>query len=207
MTAKTLTCIAIACDLCGETFTDEESGGIPHFDTIPEARDFQDAWDAEFRWTICDDGYAVCPADDEKHDAARADLAPKPPTVQVPGQQEIPAEALPGFRGAGDCEPCQGTGLNIGLPGNCPVCGGTGNEPAADDAPSCRDCGTWPCARHATDADRAEHERATGSDEAETGGEPCRPCGGQGFWYTPGGEETVDCLLCGGTGVAGGAEQ
>jgi hypothetical protein len=73
----------------------------------------------------------------------------------------------------------------------------------ADDAPTCRDCGTWPCSRHATDADRAEYEQATGSSETETGGEPCRPCGGQGFRYTPGGEETVDCLLCGGTGVAG----
>lgn len=30
------------------------------------------------------------------------------------------------FRGAGDCEPCQGTGLNIGQPGDCPACGGTG---------------------------------------------------------------------------------
>jgi hypothetical protein len=27
---------------------------------------------------------------------------------------------------SGDCEPCQGTGLNIGLPGQCPECGGTG---------------------------------------------------------------------------------
>lgn len=35
-----------------------------------------------------------------------------------------------------------------------------GPDPAADDAPSCRDCGTWPCARHATDADKAEHAAA-----------------------------------------------
>lgn len=28
------------------------------------------------------------------------------------------------------------------------------------DAPSCRDCGTWPCGRHATDTDKAEHAAA-----------------------------------------------
>lgn len=28
---------------------------------------------------------------------------------------------------SGDCEPCQGTGLNIGQPGNCPDCRGTGS--------------------------------------------------------------------------------
>jgi len=50
-----------------------------------------------------------------------------------------------------------------------------------------------------TAEDKAEYAQATGSGD----GEPCRPCGGQGFRYTPGGEETVDCMLCGGTGVAG----
>lgn len=35
-------------------------------------------------------------------------------------------------------------------------------EPDPDaDAPSCRDCGTWPCARHATHEDRAEYQQAT----------------------------------------------
>lgn len=34
---------------------------------------------------------------------------------------------------------------------------------ADGDAPSCRDCGTWPCARHATHEDRAEHAAATGT--------------------------------------------
>lgn len=41
--------------------------------------------------------------------------------------------------------------------------------PAEDDGPACRDCGAWPCARHATDADRAEYAQATGRNEAESG--------------------------------------
>jgi hypothetical protein len=40
------------------------------------------------------------------------------------------------------------------------------SDAADDDAPTCRDCGTWPCSRHATDADRAEYEQATGSAES-----------------------------------------
>lgn len=89
MTAKTLTCIAITCDLCGDPFTDESEGVIPHFDTVQEARDFQDAWDEDYRWSIQDDGYAVCTGDDEAHERARAELAPKPPVVQVPGQTAL----------------------------------------------------------------------------------------------------------------------
>ena len=38
-----------------------------------------------------------------------------------------------------------------------------------DDAPTCRDCDTWPCGRHATDEDKAEYARATGSVESGSG--------------------------------------
>lgn len=38
-----------------------------------------------------------------------------------------------------------------------------------DDAPTCRDCGTWPCGRHATAEDKAEYAQAIGSDAAESG--------------------------------------
>lgn len=36
-------------------------------------------------------------------------------------------------------------------------------NPADDDAPTCRDCQTWPCSRHATEQDIAEYAARTGS--------------------------------------------
>lgn len=97
MTLKQHACLTIACDICGETFTDEEQGATPHFDSAAEARAYQDAWDAEYRWTIRDDGYAICPLDDEEfsHDLARAALTAVP-DPQVPGQTVI---ALAGTEG------------------------------------------------------------------------------------------------------------
>ena len=77
------------------------------------------------------------------------------------------------------CTGCDGTGQrrDFNTEGEfesverCGGCDGTGrvaseDESCDEDAPTCRDCGTWPCARHATDADRAEHEQATESGAA-----------------------------------------
>lgn len=85
---KTHSCLTVACNLCNETFTDDEDG-IPHFDTIQEARDYQDAWGDEYQWTISDDGYAICSADDEEHVQARAALSAAELQPQVPGQLEL----------------------------------------------------------------------------------------------------------------------
>lgn len=84
------------------------------------------------------------------------------------------ADAEPATR---TCTVCNGTGLRRDFNAHgefesaerCGACDGTGRvasdaEGADADAPTCRDCGTWPCARHATDADRAEYAQATSDD-------------------------------------------
>ncbi len=37
-----------------------------------------------------------------------------------------------------------------------------------DDAPTCRECGTWPCGRHATEADIAEYQAAESASRDQT---------------------------------------
>lgn len=94
------------------------------------------------------------------------------PSALVPGRQDTAAETR-------TCTGCDGTGerRDFNADGEfesverCGGCDGTGRvaiaaEDSDDDAPTCRDCGTWPCARHATEADRAEYEQATESGSA-----------------------------------------
>lgn len=87
MTAKTVTCIAIVCDVCDTEYDLEGEGFAQHFGSIEGA--VKDLADDE--WTVQPDGYAICPCDDEDHDAARAELAPKPPVEQIAGQGELVA--------------------------------------------------------------------------------------------------------------------
>lgn len=95
MTAKTVTCTVIACDICGDELDAERDEGIRHYDSITEAINSEKDEDFEYAWIIQPDGYAVCPTDDENgvHEAARAALRPPPPAEQIPGQQQIPATA------------------------------------------------------------------------------------------------------------------
>lgn len=88
MTITQHSCITLACNMCDAKLNEEFEGYIPHFTTVQQARDFQDAWDEGAKWVIQDDGYALCPEDDEQHAAARAALKP---AEQILGQQEIPA--------------------------------------------------------------------------------------------------------------------
>lgn len=87
MSAKTTTCIQIACDICDELYDVEGEGFTQHFATIADAVKYV----ADDEWKITDSGYAICPADDDDHDQARAELEPAPPAEQIPGQQQIPA--------------------------------------------------------------------------------------------------------------------
>lgn len=85
MTARTVTCIAIACDVCDTEYDLEGEGYAQHFASVEGA--VKDLADDE--WTVQADGYAICPCDDEDHAAARAALKPKPAAPQIPGQTEI----------------------------------------------------------------------------------------------------------------------
>lgn len=85
MTARTVTCIAIACDVCDTEYDLEGEGYTQHFASLEGAvKDL-----ADDGWTVQSGGYAICPCDDEDHDTARAALAPALPVEQIPGQTEI----------------------------------------------------------------------------------------------------------------------
>jgi hypothetical protein len=92
MTATTSTCIEISCNLCTWTLG-EDGDGIEHFPTVEYAIQARSSTDPG-NWLITPDGYAICPAEDEDHDQARTELAPRLPASQIPGQQPIP-EAEP----------------------------------------------------------------------------------------------------------------
>lgn len=93
MTAKTVTCIEIACDVCGEHLDDQGEGSRQHFDNVADAAkgyappQEQEHWADE--WIVWPDGYSICPSDDDEHQAAREPLRPKPPVEQVPGQTAL----------------------------------------------------------------------------------------------------------------------
>lgn len=89
MTSKSVTCIQIECDICGTEYDLEGEGYTQHFHDLPGAVKYL----ADDEWKVQPDGYAVCPASDEEHDAARAALAPKPPELQVVGQHELTCPA------------------------------------------------------------------------------------------------------------------
>lgn len=95
MTVTQHACITLACDVCGVKLDDEIEGYIPHFTTLQQARDYQSEWDDGAKWIILDDGYALCPDDDESHGSVRESLKPVVPVEQIRGQQEIPAETDP----------------------------------------------------------------------------------------------------------------
>lgn len=75
-------CLTAACDICRTVLTDEDHGGIPHFDTPGEAHA---AARAE-RWTVLSDGRLICPRDDADHQAAMDTLMPPEPVVVPDGQ-------------------------------------------------------------------------------------------------------------------------
>ncbi|MHA6764758.1 hypothetical protein [Streptacidiphilus sp. PAMC 29251] len=83
---KSHTCLTILCDVCK---TDAEIGeGVPHWDSARDAAE----WARSICWDVTEDGVrAVCDRDDEDHEAARADLLPPYPAVEVDGQLALPA--------------------------------------------------------------------------------------------------------------------
>lgn len=81
------TCYSVACDVCRALLHDEETGGIPHFDTPGEAHA---AARAE-RWTVLSDGRLVCPRDDSNHQAELDALMPPEPVIVPDGQLTLDA--------------------------------------------------------------------------------------------------------------------
>jgi hypothetical protein len=91
-------CIVLACDVCGAKLTDEESGGIPHFDSPAEAHRF--GFGNGDGWILGGDGFALCDAADDGHrDALAAQLPDFGPPV-LDGQDEIPFPNPPAVPGA-----------------------------------------------------------------------------------------------------------
>lgn len=80
MSAKIVSCVTIACDVCGEPLRDDEDGIVPHFETTRDAA----KWAAE--WLIGADGYAICDMPGPEHEAALAALMPMEPTPVIDGQ-------------------------------------------------------------------------------------------------------------------------
>lgn len=142
MTAKTVTCTAIACDICDTEYDLEGEGYTQHFDSLPGAVKYL----ADDEWKVQPDGYAVCPASDEEHDAARAALEPKPPAPQIEGQTVI--ALVPGGQDTAaetrTCTGCDGTGerRDFNADGEfesverCGGCDGTGRVAIEDAAES-----------------------------------------------------------------------
>ncbi|HEY8977712.1 MAG TPA: hypothetical protein VIN75_26090 [Burkholderiaceae bacterium] len=90
------------------------------------AEDHGEAYAAQFAAVVHS---AMADGPDGIDECANDDLGAARTTPTRTGN--LPAafdEGVSAFRGAGDCESCHGTGLNIGQPGNCPACGGTGGS-------------------------------------------------------------------------------
>lgn len=87
MTTKTISCIVLDCDVCGDRFEDDD--GVYHLKTIGDFVEINADWDPDCRWLIQPDGYAVCAFDDESHASVREPLKPKLPLPEIPGQLSL----------------------------------------------------------------------------------------------------------------------
>jgi hypothetical protein len=71
MATKRHTCFTVTCDICGAEHENDESGCILHYDDPEHAA--EDARDHD--WAATEDAMrAVCPADDDAHLAAYAEV-------------------------------------------------------------------------------------------------------------------------------------
>ena len=89
MTAKTVTSNGITCNVCGNDFEDEDNGIVLLFDKIGEAVGIS----GHHEWIVHQDGFALCPDDDESHASVRESLTPAEPTPEIPGQLDLTAPA------------------------------------------------------------------------------------------------------------------
>jgi anti-sigma B factor antagonist len=89
MTAKTSTCVALACNTCGEFLNaDGEDGFQQHYDNLNLAEAVDVA--RSFGWIAHPDGFAICDTEDPEHSAAIRELMPPEPVPACDGQTEIP---------------------------------------------------------------------------------------------------------------------
>lgn len=86
MTAKTVTCVALACNTRGEFLDLSDDGGEQHFSDLAEAVASARTCD----WIVWPDGFAVCNTEDPEHSAAIRELMPPEFDPVCDGQAEIP---------------------------------------------------------------------------------------------------------------------
>lgn len=86
MTIKTVTCVELSCNVCGEHLDPGDDGVIGHYSTLAEAVSMATRAD----WIAHADGFAICDAEDEDHDAAINALMPPEFVPMCDGQTEIP---------------------------------------------------------------------------------------------------------------------
>jgi hypothetical protein len=86
MTAKTTTCVALFCNICGECLNPYGYDGEQHYDDLATAV----ATAVGARWIAHADGFAICDDSDKAHDAAIAELMPPEFDPICDGQAEIP---------------------------------------------------------------------------------------------------------------------
>lgn len=153
MSTRQHACIEISCEICDEPFTALE--GFTHFDGIDGARAYQSNFDKDAHWLIADDGYALCPENDEAHNAARETRTAK----QIADQQETPAPAkspCPSCGGWGDRITQDPVDTRFDSVDECQRCDGTGEVDEAETAVN-----LVPADRAAWDAATADLEAAS----------------------------------------------
>jgi hypothetical protein len=86
MAYKTVTCVALSCNACGEYFNYDGEGSEQHYESLTEA--VVAARYAE--WIAHPDGFALCDQNDQAHREALAELMPPEFVPVCDGQAEIP---------------------------------------------------------------------------------------------------------------------
>jgi hypothetical protein len=86
VTTKTVACVELSCNVCGEHLDPNDDGVITHFTSLDEAVSTV----VQSGWIAHRDGFAICDAEDPEHDAAIAELMPPEFDPVCDGQTEIP---------------------------------------------------------------------------------------------------------------------
>jgi hypothetical protein len=153
---KTTTCIHAACDICGAIPENDMTDGYSHFEPGQESDALSEAESQDW-WTDRDSHLVLCDKRDEAHLAKARQIHGVLKSADDPELDTFLTywpELDEEHRSHGELVKAAYRSA------------ASGSGSADDDAPTCRDCDTWPCSRHATDADRAEYERATGNAES-----------------------------------------
>lgn len=86
MAFKSVTCVALSCNTCGEPLDPSGDGFERHYGDLAAAIDVARRCD----WIVHPDGFAICDTEDAEHSAAIRELMPPEPVPACDGQTEIP---------------------------------------------------------------------------------------------------------------------